>query len=124
MDSQTVLIAAAQSRLGSFMNEEEDRLENWREDAKVSFEGQIKALEKEAREKTKESRAVLNLDEKVALQREAGAFKRKADDLKQAYFERLKEIDTQREKMLDDIAAQLNLTPNLTPLFTIQWEMT
>jgi len=122
-DTQTVLIQAAQSRLGSFMNEEEDRLENWREDAKVSFEAQIKALEKEAREKTKESRAVLNLQEKVALQREAGRLKREADNLKLAYFERLKEIDAQREQMLDKIAEQLNLTPDLKPLFTIRWEL-
>jgi len=122
-NSQTGLVAAAQDRLGTFMSEEEDRLENWREDAKVSFEGQIKALEKEAREKTKESRAVLNLQDKVELQREAGRLKREADNLKQAYFERLKEIDAQREKMLDDIAEQLNLTPDLQPLFTIQWEL-
>jgi superfamily II DNA/RNA helicase len=122
-NSQTVLVASAQQRLGEFMNEEEDRLENWREDAKVSFEGEIKRLEKEAREKTKESRAVMALDQKVELQREAGRLKREADNLKQAYFERLKEIDEQREKMLDHIATQLNLTPDLQPLFTIQWEL-
>jgi superfamily II DNA or RNA helicase len=122
-NTQTGLIAMAQERLGTFMTEEEDRLENWREDAKVSFEGQIKALEKEARDKTKVSRAVLNLQEKVELQREAGRLKREADNLKQAYFERLKEIDAQREKMLDEIAEQLNLTPDLQPLFTIQWEL-
>jgi superfamily II DNA or RNA helicase len=122
-NAQTGHVAAAQDRLGTFMIEEEDRLENWREDAKASFEGQIKVLEKEAREKTKESRAILNLQEKVELQREAGRLKREADNLKQAYFERLKEIDAQREKMLDEIAEQLNLTPDLQPLFTIQWEL-
>lgn len=122
-DAQTVLVQSAQQRLGTFMTEEEDRLENWREDAKVSFEEQIKALEKDAREKTKLSRAVLGLDEKVALQREAGALRRQADELKLAYFTRLKEIDDQREKMLDAIAAQLNLTPALTPLFKVQWDM-
>lgn len=119
--TQKGVIAAAQDRLGMFLTEEEDRLENWREDAKVSFEGQIKTLEKEARDKTRESRAVLNLQEKVELQREAGHLKREADNLKQTYFERLKEIDAQREKMLDTIADQLNLSPDLQPLFTIQW---
>lgn len=122
-NSQTLLIASAQQRLGEFMNEEEERLENWREDAKVSFEAQIKVLEKEAREKTKESRAMIALDQKVAMQRGAGRLKREADNLKQAYFERLKEIDDQREQMLDDIASQLSLTPDLQPLFTIQWEL-
>lgn len=122
-NGQTVLVMDAQARMTGFLNEEEDRLESWREDAKVSYDNQIKALEKEAREKTKESRAVLNLEEAVELKREAGRLKREADNLKQAYFERLKEIDEQREKMLDDIAAQLNLTPDLSPLFKIQWEL-
>jgi hypothetical protein len=65
----------------------------------------------------------MELESKVALQREAGNLRRDADNLKQQYFERLKEIDNQREQMLDDIAEQLNLTPDLTPLFTIQWDM-
>jgi superfamily II DNA or RNA helicase len=120
-DMQTGVVQQSQERLGGFLEEEEDRLENWREDAKVSFEARIKTLEKEAREKTKQSRAVQNLQEKVSLQREAGSLKREADNLKQAYFERLREIDAERERMLDEIAEKLNLTPTLTPLFTIRW---
>lgn len=123
VDSKTALVSNAQQRLGSFLAEEEDRLENWRDDAKVTFEAKIRELEKEARDKTKESRAVMELESKVALQREAGNLRRDADNLKQQYFERLKEIDNQRERMLDDIAEQLNLTPTLTPLFIIQWEV-
>jgi hypothetical protein len=122
--SQTVLVSEAQQRMTGFLNEEEDRLDSWRDDAKVSYDAQIKVLEKEAREKTKESRATLNLQNSVELKREAGRLKREADNLKQAYFKQLSEIDEQRERMLDGIAAQLNLTPTLTPLFKIQWELT
>ena len=121
--SQLTCVMEAQLRLGDFLSEEEDRLENWRDDAKVSFEAQIKALEKEARDKTKESRAVVELDRKVNLQREAGNLRREADSLKQQYFIRLKSIDAQREEMLDTIAEQLNLTPLLKPLFMVNWEM-
>ena len=123
-NGSTVLIAAAQEQLGVFMNEEDERLENWREDAKVSFESQIKALEKEAREKTKQSRASLSLKDKVALQKESGKLKRDADNLKQAYFKRMEEIDKQREKMLDEIAKDLELEPVLEEIFTIQWKVT
>jgi len=120
---QTDVVVTAQNRLGDFLNEEEDRLENWRDDAKVSFEARIKTLEKESRDKTKLARAVQALQEKVELQREAGSLKREADGLKQAYFTRLKEIDDERERMLDDVAEQLNLTPTLEPLFTIRWSL-
>ena len=122
-DRQTTIVQQAQTRLGSFLEEEEDRLDNWREDAKVSFEAQIKALTKEAKEKTKLSRAVQNLQEKVQLQREAGACKRQADDLSHQLYTRLREIDAERERMLDEIAEKLNLTPTLIPLFTIRWDV-
>ncbi|MHB8530684.1 MAG: SNF2-related protein, partial [Caulobacteraceae bacterium] len=47
------LVSAAQARLGDFLAEEEERLDNWREDATVSYEAQIKALQKEAMEKAR-----------------------------------------------------------------------
>lgn len=120
---QAAIVQQAQSRLGDFLEEEEERLDNWRDDARVSFDAQIKALAKEAREKTKLSRAVQGLQEKVELQREANALKRQADDLNHRLYARLREIDVERERMLDEIAEKLNLTPTLTPLFTIRWDV-
>ncbi len=122
-DRQTALVAHAQERLGSFLEEEEERLDNWREDARVSYDAQIKTLTRDAKEKTKLSRAVQNLQEKVELQREASALKRQADDLHHQLYTRLKEIDDERERMLDDIADKLSLTPEMTTLFTIRWSM-
>ena len=122
-DRETALFQRAQERLGSFLEEEEDRLDNWRDDARVSYDAQIKALTKEAKEKAKLSRAVQNLQEKVELQREGNALKRQADDLQHQLYTRLREIDGERERMLDDIAAKLDLTPDLVPLFTIRWSL-
>ena len=122
-DRQTEIVQQAQTRLGSFLEEEEERLDNWREDAKVSFEAKIKALNKEAKEKAKLARAVQSLQERIDLQREAGSLKRQADDLSHQLYTRLREIDAEREHMLDDIAEKLNLTPTLIPLFTIRWDV-
>ena len=123
VEAQTKLVGHAQEQLGTFLEEENERLENWREDAKTSFEARIKMLEKEARDVTKQSRAAKGLQEKLDMQRQAGNLKREADALKQAYFTRLAEIDAERERMLDQIAAKLDLTPNLEPLITIRWEI-
>lgn len=120
---QTAIIGMAQDRLSSFLNEEEERLDAWREDAKVSFDQQIKALNKEATEKKKLARATLGLEEKVTLQREAKALQRQVDDLQHQLYTRLREIDDERERMLDDIADQLNLTPEMTTLFTVRWSL-
>jgi hypothetical protein len=45
------------------------------------------------------------------------------DDLQHQLYARLREIDDERERMLDAIADQLNLTPTLTTLFTIRWSL-
>lgn len=120
---QTAVIAHAQERLGSFLNEEEERLDAWRDDAKVSFDQQIKALTKEANEKKKLARATPSLEAKLELQREAKQIQRQVDDLQHQLYTRLREIDEERERMLDEIAAQLNLTPALSTLFTIRWSL-
>jgi hypothetical protein len=122
-DRQAAIVQQAQTRLGTFLEEEEERLDNWRDDARVSFDTQIKTLTKEAKEKNKLSRAVQSLQKKVELQREANVLKRQADDLNHRLYTRLREIDAERERMLDEIAAKLNLTPTLTPLFTIRWDI-
>lgn len=120
---QTAVIAHAQERLASFLNEEEERLDAWRDDAKVSFDQQIKALTKEANEKKKLARATPGLEAKLELQREAKQIQRQVDDLQHQLYTRLREIDDERERMLDEIAAQLNLTPALSTLFTIRWSL-
>lgn len=120
---QTEIIGMAQDRLSSFLTEEEERLDAWREDAKVSFDQQIKALSKEVTEKKKLARATLGLEEKISIQREAKALQRQVDDLQHQLYTRLREIDDKRERMLDDIADQLNLTPEITPLFTVRWSL-
>ncbi len=122
-DAQTALVGAAQARLGDFLDEEETRLTHWQEDARVSYETKIKALGKEAKEKDKLARASVSLPEKVALQREAASLRRESDDLNHQLYTRLKEIDAERNRMLDEIAERLNLTPKLTPLFSARWSL-
>lgn len=122
-DRQTEIVGKAQERLGEFLNEEEERLDAWRDDAKVSYDQQIKALTKEANEKKKLARATSNLQAKLELQREAKSLQAKVDDLQHQLYTRLREIDAEREAMLDEIAEKLSLTPEMNDLFTIRWSL-
>jgi hypothetical protein len=120
-DSQARLVAEARARLGGYLQEESDKLDRWRADAELSFDERIKKLGREANERSKQAKLAQGLDEKLALQREAAELKREADGLKRAYYQRLDEIDAEREKLLNEIAGKLDLTPSLEPLFTIRW---
>lgn len=120
---QTVVVSRAQEHLSDFLNEEEERLDAWRDDAKVLFDQQIKSLSKESNEKKKLSRASQNLESKLLLQREAKQIQRQVDDLQYQLYTRLREIDEERERMLDEVAEKLNLTPALNTLFTVKWRL-
>lgn len=120
---QTALVGHAQERLGEFLNEEEDRLDAWRNDAGVAYDQKIKELTKQANEKNKLARATANLAAKLELQHEAKTLKRQVDDLQHQLYTRLREIDNEREAMLDAIAEQLNLSPQVDHLFTIRWSL-
>ena len=122
-ERQTEIVGKAQERLGQFLNEEEERLDAWRDDAKVSYDQQIKALNKDAVEKKKLARATANLQAKLDLQREAKNLQAKVDDLQHQLYTRLREIDAEREAMLDEIAEKLLLTPEMNDLFTIRWSL-
>src|SRR5690606_11507186 len=60
---QTEIVGRARERLGDVLNEEEERRDSWRDDARVSYDQQIKALTKEANEKKKLARALQSLQE-------------------------------------------------------------
>lgn len=120
---KVALVGTAQERLGEFMNDEEERLDAWRNDARLSYDQQMKALNKEASDKAKLARATANLGAKLELQREVKSLKRQVDDLQHQLYTRLREIDDEREAMLDAIAEQLNLTPQVDDLFTIRWSL-
>lgn len=119
--STTRLVTEARTRLGGYLQEESDKLDRWRADAELSFDERIKKLGRDSNERSKQAKLAQGLDEKLALQREAAELKREADALKRAYYQRLDEIDAEREKLLNEIASKLDLTPALTPLFTIRW---
>jgi chromosome segregation ATPase len=89
----------------------------------VAYDQQIKELTKQANEKNKLARATTNLAAKLELQQEAKTLKRQVDDLQHQLYTRLREIDDEREAMLDVIAEQLNLTPQVDHLFTIRWSL-
>lgn len=114
----------AQTRLGRYLDEESQKLDLWREDARISFEGEIRRLKKEANQKTSDSRTPgMALDAKVALQRESASLSREADAMNRAYYERMSELDNEVNRILDEVAAKLGLKPSREPLFVARWRV-
>lgn len=116
--------ASVQQKLEHFLNEESEKLDHWQEDAEAAFKREQEEVKKDIAAKQKLSRAAtLGLQDKLDLKREIAALKAKETTLKRTHFERLDEISRERDRMLDEVEAKLQMTPTVEPLFEVRWSL-
>jgi hypothetical protein len=104
---------------------ETDKLDAYAEDLELAADAEIKALDDEIKVRRKEIRSTagLSVAEKVEKQRAIKRLEGQRDDRMMAKFETKKAIRKEVEDLLDAIQASLKLEPQLTPVFTIRWEL-
>ena len=107
------------------LTKETDKLDAYADDLERAADAEIKALEDEIKLKRKEMRSAsgISVADKVDMQRAIKKLEAQRDDQMMAKFERKKAIRKEVEDLLDEIQASLKLTPEITPLFTIRWEL-
>ncbi len=107
------------------MTRETDKLDAYAEDLEKAADAEIKALEDDIKARRKEMRSTagLGVADKVEMQRAIKRLEAQRDDQMMAKFERKKAIRKEVEALLDKIQASLRAKPELTPLFTIRWEL-
>jgi ERCC4-related helicase len=116
-------IVESQDRNGRYFQEEYEKLDFWAEDMKLSLEKEIKDLDAEIKLKKSESRRIMDLKEKINLQRQIKDLEKSRNEKRRKLFESQDDIDNKKEKLLNDIELQMNQKQQLFPLFTIRWEL-
>ncbi len=107
-----------------WLEEEEQRLDNYARDIEVEVDAQIDEIEEIAKQLRRDRRSPdLSMEEKLALGRKIKSVEGEIDDLKFSKHERRKQIRKQVNDMLDEFAAALDRKPELSPLFTIRWSV-
>ena len=123
-EQRTNLIAKAEEQNASWLEEENDKLDAYSEDLERAFEAEVKALEAEIKAAKKDLRGSnLPMADKLAEKRRISGLEAKRDTMKAEFFNRRAQIRADVEEMLDRIQESLQLTPTLTPLFSIRWEV-
>lgn len=118
------LLALAEAENDAWLEEESEKLDAYADDLERAFEAEIKAIEIEIKAAKKALRGSnLVMSEKLAEKRRISAQEAKRDKMKAAFFDRKAEIRAEVESMLDKIQETLKLSPELTPLFTVRWEV-
>ncbi|RUX58192.1 helicase SNF2, partial [Mesorhizobium sp. M7A.F.Ca.US.014.04.1.1] len=116
---------SAEDENRKWLEEETVKLEAYAEDLEKSNDIRVRELDLEARNARRALRAnqAIPLVEKVAEERRIKKLEGERDDLKMSTFQTLREIRKEVDSKLDEVAAKLAITPKVTPLLTVRWEV-
>jgi superfamily II DNA or RNA helicase len=115
----------AEQSNAEFLIKETDKLDAYAEDLQKAADSEIKSLEDEIKAKKKEMRSTagLSVAERVEMQRGIKKLEAQRDDRMMAKFERKRALDREHEDILDSVQASLTVTPTVTPVLLIRWEV-
>ena len=118
------LLAEMTSRDGNWFDAEMDKLDRWAEDRRDSLKAELADMDEALKEAKKQARFAPTLPEKLERQRAARKLEEKREDAWRAYDEASRDIDRQKDALLDEIGRRLEQNVEQTPLFTMRWRLT
>ena len=112
------------ARNGRWFDDEMDKLDRWAEDRRDSLKSELKQLDDALKVVKREARVAPNLPEKLDRQREARDIANKRDEAWRDFDDASREIDAQKDLLLDEIGQRLEQSVEHEPLFTVRWVLT
>ena len=119
---QTLLDDMA-ARQAQWFDDEMEKLDNWAEDKRAGLKADLKDLDDQIKALKKEIRQTGNLPDKLALQRKARALETKRDEAWREYDAAAKDIEVQKDGLLDQVEERLGQEVTDERLFAIRFEI-
>jgi superfamily II DNA or RNA helicase len=107
----------------SWFDGEMDKLDRWAEDRRAALKAELDELDANLKEKRRAARTAPNLPEKLAVQKELRALEGKRAESWRSYDLASRDIDTQKEALLDEIGQRLEQQTDMERLFVLRWGM-
>lgn len=111
------------ARQAKWFDDEIDKLDNWAEDKRAGLKADLKDIDEEIKALKKEVRQTGNLPDKLALQRKARLLEAKRDEAWRAYDAAAKDIEIQKDGLLDQVEERLGQAVSDEELFAIRFEV-
>lgn len=108
---------------GMWFETEMDKLDHWAEDRRASLKAELDELDETIKETKKAARLAPNLPEKLERQRTLRQLETKRTDAWKVFDEAAREIDRQKDALLDEISRRLEQTAEQAALFTLRWQV-
>jgi ERCC4-related helicase len=111
------------SKNGQWFDTEMDKLDRWAEDRRAALKVELEELDQQIKETKKAARLAPNLPEKLERQRALRKLETRRDEAWRSYDEASREIDRQKDALLDEISQRLEQKTEQEPLFTLRWHL-
>lgn len=110
-------------RQSTWFDEEMEKLDHWAEDRRAGLKADLKELDDQIKALKKEVRQTGNMPEKLALQRKARTLETQRDEAWRAYDAAAKNIEVQKDGLLDQVEERLSQTVSDEELFVIRFQI-
>jgi superfamily II DNA/RNA helicase len=120
---KNAILSDISERNAIFFEEEMDKLNRWAEDKRKSLKSTLKDYDDQIADLKKQARMAPNLPEKLALQKKIRSLDKKRDNAWREYDEAAREIERQKDTLIDQVEARLGQEIEEETLFTIRWKL-
>ena len=110
-------------RNNTYFSQEIDKLDKWGEDKRNSLKVTLKELEFNIKELKKQSRIAPNLPDKLKFEKEIKKLDAERDTAWREYDGAAKDIELNKDKLIDGVEKQLNQLVIEDELFLINWKL-
>ena len=117
------IIGDVGNRNYSYFEQELEKLDKWGEDRRNSLRINLKELDEQIKEIKKQARFATNLPEKLSFEKKRRKLESDRDEAWRAYDLAAKEIEKNKDALIDEIEERLKQTEETEDLFFIQWEI-
>lgn len=118
---QNTLLEELAQRNANWFEVEIDKLDRWAEDRRKSLQVELDELDETIKETRKAARLAPNLPEKLAKQQSLRKLESKRDEAWRNYDAASKELEKQKDRLLDEVSKRLEQSTIHDPLFVIKW---
>lgn len=117
------ILVGISERNALYFEEEMDKLNRWAEDRRKSHKYTLKIYDDRLAGLKKEARLAPNLPEKIEIQKRIRSLDKRRDAAWREYDQAARQIERQKDELIDRVEARLQQEIEEETLFTIRWKL-
>ena len=117
------LLESIATKNGGWFEMEMDKLDHWAEDRRTALKAELDEVDERIKETKKAARLAPNLPEKLERQRALRQLETKRHEAWKVCDEASREVERQKDSLLDEVSKRLQQTTEQATLFMLRWEL-